>query len=69
MSKTVYISDYRRVFVLPRQDWEGVKQRLQWCEATWGERVFRGPWEYNAVHHDVTIRGEANCMLYALRWA
>jgi len=68
MTETVNRSEHQQVFALPHQDWAGVKQRLEWCRETFGERHWRGSWTYNAVYNDVVIQGETNCMLYALRW-
>lgn len=59
------------VFNLPRrlENWEEVKQRIQWCKLMFGERKFGGPWEYNAVSHMIVIKDPEMALLYKLRWA
>lgn len=59
----------KELFHLPHKNWEMCKEILDWCVHTYGVRAYGGPWEYNAVHHDVVIYGEANIMLFRLRWS
>lgn len=59
-----------KVFSLPGgiDGWNQVVERVAWCKKQFGEREFAGPWEYNAVSHQIIIREEKNIMLYMLRW-
>lgn len=60
-----------KVFSLPKrlENWEQVKQRIQWCKEMFGERFYGGPWEYNAVDHVIVIKDPEMILLYKLRWA
>lgn len=58
----------KELFPLPHKNFDLVREILTWCQQTYGVRHYGGPWEYNAVHHDVVIYGEANIMLFRLRW-
>jgi hypothetical protein len=59
---------HKRLYRLPQQSFESAKNILDWCTATFGPRRYGGPWEYNAVYHDVVIYGDKNIMLFELRW-
>ena len=58
----------KELFRLPHRNFELTQDILDWCQRTFGPRRYGGVWEYNAVHHDIVIHGEANIMLYQLRW-
>ncbi len=71
----------KQVFELPHQNWDAVKERLDWCAQTFGPRLFGGMWSasldkggggawtYDAVQHNVVIMGKENILLYQLRWS
>jgi hypothetical protein len=59
----------KKAFELPHRDFDAVKQRLDWCQQTFGPRQSGGTWDYHAVDHMVVIQGETNISLYLLRWA
>lgn len=60
-----------KAFPLPQgiDNWNNVKERITWCETTFGPKVFAGAWEYNAVSHMIVIRDPECVMLYSLRWS
>lgn len=59
----------KQAFSLPRRDWQGVKDRLDWCRDHLGPRDPGGVWDYNAVSHHVVISGSGNIIMYQLRWS
>lgn len=59
----------KELFQLPHKNFSLVQEILTWCQQAYGPRKYGGPWEYHAVDHNVEIHGEANIMMFRLRWA
>jgi hypothetical protein len=59
-----------KAFLLPRgiANWHNVKERIDWCNDSFGEQTYSGIWRYDAVHHMMIIKDANAIMLYTLRF-